>query len=106
MYFPSPVLSLVLLLLQVYATLHTTECGEGEVVGLSGSCVTKFVIPDKKPVCPKLSVDNGEIFLLGSGRMVQFYCDTGYVRVPDTEVAICQVTGRWSKVVPVCLKPG
>ena len=31
---------------------------------------------------------------------------TGYVRVPDTEVAICQVQGTWSKMVPVCLKPG
>ena len=38
--------------------------------------------------------------------MVQFYCDTGYIRVPDTEVAICQVTGHWSKTVPACLKQG
>lgn len=38
--------------------------------------------------------------------MVQFYCDTDYIRVPDTEIAICQVTGHWSKVVPACLKPG
>ena len=38
--------------------------------------------------------------------MVQFYCDTNYIRVPDTEIAICQVTGHWSKVVPACLKPG
>ena len=84
----------------------STSCGEGEVRDLDGSCVTKFVLPKKKAVCPKLSIDNGEIFLIGSGRMVQFYCDTGYVRVPDTEVAICQVQGTWSKMVPVCLKPG
>ena len=38
--------------------------------------------------------------------MVRFYCDTEYVRVPDTEIAICQVTGHWSKVVPACLLPG
>lgn len=38
--------------------------------------------------------------------MAQFYCDTDYIRVPDTEIAICQVTGHWSKVVPACLKPG
>ena len=81
-------------------------CGEGEVRDLDGSCVTKFVIPKKKAACPKLSLDNGEIFLVGSGRMVQFYCDTGYVRVPATEVAICQVQGAWSKMVPVCLKQG
>ena len=84
----------------------SSSCGEGEVRDLDGSCVTKFVLPKKKAVCPKLSIDNGEIFLIGSGRMVQFYCDTGYVRVPDTEVAICQVQGTWSKMVPVCLKPG
>ena len=38
--------------------------------------------------------------------MMQFYCDTDYIRVPDTEIAICQVTGHWSKVVPACLLPG
>ena len=38
--------------------------------------------------------------------MVRFYCDTEYIRVPDTEIAICQVTGQWSKVVPACLLPG
>ena len=38
--------------------------------------------------------------------MVQFFCDTDYIRVPDTEIAICQVTGHWSKVVPACLLPG
>ena len=68
---------------------------------MDGSCLAKFVLPKKKAICPKLSIDNGEIFLIGSGRMVQFYCDTGYVRVPDTEVAICQVQGTWSKMVPV-----
>merc|ERR1711892_444264 len=84
----------------------SSDCGEGQVRDLDGSCVTKFVIPKKKAVCPKLTIDNGEIFLLLSGRMVQFYCDTGYVRVPDIEVAICQVLGQWSKMVPVCLMPG
>jgi hypothetical protein len=29
-----------------------------------------------------------------------------HIRVPDTEVAICQVTGSWSKQIPICLKPG
>ena len=38
--------------------------------------------------------------------MVRFYCDTEYIRVPDTEIAICQLTGHWSKVVPACLLPG
>eukprot|EP00090_Calanus_glacialis_P007935 TRINITY_DN16326_c0_g1_i4.p1 TRINITY_DN16326_c0_g1~~TRINITY_DN16326_c0_g1_i4.p1 ORF type:complete len:193 (-),score=39.69 TRINITY_DN16326_c0_g1_i4:325-903(-) len=96
----------ITLLLVCPAWSVSTSCGEGEVRDLDGSCVTKFVLPKKKAVCPKLSIDNGEIFLIGSGRMVQFYCDTGYVRVPDTEVAICQVQGTWSKMVPVCLKPG
>ena len=38
--------------------------------------------------------------------MVRFYCDTGYTRVPDTEIAICQVMGTWSKTVPACLMAG
>eukprot|EP00092_Neocalanus_flemingeri_P009311 GFUD01010017.1.p1 GENE.GFUD01010017.1~~GFUD01010017.1.p1 ORF type:complete len:208 (-),score=44.64 GFUD01010017.1:201-824(-) len=99
------VIVLISLLIQ-FVLSEGSDCGEGEVKDLDGSCVTKFVIPKRKAVCPKLTIDNGEIFLLGTGRMVQFYCDTGYVRVPDTEVAICQVQGHWSKLVPVCLKPG
>jgi len=82
------------------------DCGEGMMRGLDGACVKKFVIPKTKLECPKLSVDNGEIFLIGSGRMVRFYCDTGYTRVPDTEIAICQVMGTWSKTVPACLMAG
>ena len=38
--------------------------------------------------------------------MVRFYCDTGFTRVPDTEIAICQVMGTWSKTVPACLMAG
>ena len=98
-------LVLTSILVQTRGSL-SSDCGEGHVRDLDGSCVTKFVIPKKKAVCPKVTIDNGEIFLLGTGRMVQFYCDTGYVRVPDIEVAICQVLGQWSKMVPVCLKPG
>ena len=29
-----------------------------------------------------------------------------YIRVPDTDTAICQVTGSWSKTVPACLMSG
>lgn len=42
----------------------------------------------------------------GNGRMVKFYCDLDYIRVPDTDTAICQVTGSWSKTVPACLMSG
>ena len=104
MFLPIVLLLPLLLVVPPCLVVAGSECGEGEVRDLDGSCVTKFVIPKKKAVCPKLSLDNGEIFLVGSGRMVQFYCDTGYVRVPATEVAICQVQGAWSKMVPVCLK--
>ena len=87
-------------------SLHSVSlCQDGEVPDLDGSCVPKVVIPSRSS-CPDLSLDNGDIFLVGSGRIVQFYCDTGYVRGPDTELAICQVQGTWSKVVPVCLKQG
>ena len=41
------------------------DCGEGMMRGLDGACVKKFVIPKTKLECPKLSVDNGEIFLIG-----------------------------------------
>ena len=98
--------TIALLLVMSSEALSVSECGEGEVRDLDGSCGPRFVLPKKKVSCPKLSIDSGEIFFLGTGRMVQFYCNTGYVRVPDTEVAICQVQGTWSKQVPVCLKPG
>ena len=41
------------------------DCGEGMMRGLDGACVKKFVLPKTKLECPKLSVDNGEIFLIG-----------------------------------------
>jgi len=82
------------------------DCGEGRVRDLDGTCVKKVIIPQKKAECPKLSIDNGDIFLIGNGRMVKFFCDTDYIKVPDTGIAICQVTGHWSKVVPACLMPG
>jgi len=97
--------SLLLLALLLPSLPSESVCGDGEVVDLDGSCVAKVIIPSRSS-CPDLSLDNGDIFLVGSGRIVQFYCDTGYVRVPDTELAICQVQGTWSKVVPVCLKQG
>ena len=41
------------------------DCGEGMMRDLDGACVKKFVPPKTKLECPKLSVDNGEIFLIG-----------------------------------------
>jgi len=96
---------LLMLLRNSDASMSDIDCGKGMVRDLDGTCVKKVVLPKSKESCPKLAIDNGEIFVIGS-RMVQFYCDTGFVRVPDTEIAICQVTGRWSKVVPACLMPG
>jgi len=99
--------TLILLLLQknADASMSDIDCGKGMVRDLDGTCVKKVVFGKPKESCPKLAIDNGEIFVMSS-RMVQFYCDTGFVRVPNTEIAICQVTGRWSKVVPACLMPG
>ena len=71
---------------------------------LDGSCVPKVVIPKMTAKCPSPHIDNGDYFLMG--RLVKFYCHLDYVRVPDTQAAICQVTGRWSKGVPHCLRPG
>ena len=41
------------------------DCGEGMMRDLDGACVKKFQLPTTKLECPKLSVDNGEIFLIG-----------------------------------------
>ena len=47
------------------AAMSDQDCGEGRVRDLDGSCVKKVVISTGRPVCPKLSIDNGNIFLLG-----------------------------------------
>ena len=53
--------------LQVAAVspMSDLDCGEGRVRDLDGSCVEKVVIPSRRRECPDLSVDNGEIFLMG-----------------------------------------
>jgi len=81
------------------------KCNEGQVRDLDGSCVEKFVLPKKTSQCIDPIIDNGNAFMTSS-RIVQFFCDTDYVKVPDTSKAICQITGSWSKQVPVCLMPG
>jgi len=84
------------------------ECKKGQILDLDGKCVKKvlFVRPERKS-CPAPSVVNGE-FVLSSSRLVEFYCnnDNNYVMVPHTEIAICNILGRWSKQVPSCLLPG
>lgn len=81
------------------------KCNEGQVRDLDGSCVEKFQLPKKTSQCTDPIIDNGNAFMTSS-RIVQFFCDTDYVKVPDTSKAICQITGSWSKQVPVCLMPG
>jgi len=81
------------------------KCNEGQVRDLDGSCVEKFKLPKKTSQCTDPIIDNGNAFMTSS-RIVQFFCDTDYVKVPDTSKAICQITGSWSKQVPVCLMPG
>jgi len=96
----------LLLLARLVITLGS-ECAPGQVKGLEGSCVTKFIIPKVKSKCPKLDIQHGQALPDGSsGRIFKFYCDHEYIRVPDIERAICQVMGTWSKTVPQCLKPG
>jgi len=99
----------LLQLLFLVQAVHLAEdaCKMGEVKDLDGSCVKKVQYPKKNQAdCEIPDLKNGNIFLRMGGRMVDFYCDSNHVRVPDTEVAICQVTGRWSREIPVCLKPG
>lgn len=48
------------------AAMSDQDCGEGRVRDLDGQCVKKVIIhKETKPVCPKLSIDNGNIFLFG-----------------------------------------
>ena len=54
------------------ADMSDLDCGEGRVRDLDGTCVKKVIIHNKKPVCPKLSIDNGDIFpVAGEYRGVQ-----------------------------------
>ena len=63
----SLILALVLAIISVTegSRMSELDCGEGMMRGLDGACVKKFVLPKTKLECPKLSVDNGEIFLIG-----------------------------------------
>ena len=98
---------ILIFVLQGLSAMPSTICKEGEVEDLDGSCVTRFVLPEKKSSCPDLILDNGNVELVGGGRLVEFKCNEDYIRVPDTEVALCQLRlGTWSKQVPMCLKPG
>jgi len=100
----SSLLALSAILIACCATA-VDKCNEGQVRDLDGSCVEKFVLPKKKSQCTEPIIDNGNAFMTSS-RIVEFFCDTDYVKVPDTSKAICQITGSWSKQVPVCLMPG
>ena len=66
----SSLLSIMLLLPALItltgADMSDLDCGEGRVRDLDGTCVKKVIIhTETKPVCPKLSIDNGNIFLFG-----------------------------------------
>ena len=51
------------------AAMSDLDCGEGRVRDLDGTCVKKVIIhKERKPVCSKLSIDNGNIFLFGEWR--------------------------------------
>jgi len=93
----------------VHARSATNDCEPGHIKDLDGvTCVKKVTFPPRseKKSCPDPAIANGNIFFKMGGRMVDFYCDTDYVMVPDNPVSICQITGMWSKQIPVCLKPG
>eukprot|EP00088_Acartia_fossae_P031334 TRINITY_DN32244_c0_g1_i1.p1 TRINITY_DN32244_c0_g1~~TRINITY_DN32244_c0_g1_i1.p1 ORF type:complete len:216 (+),score=9.54 TRINITY_DN32244_c0_g1_i1:44-691(+) len=86
-------------------------CDKGEVRDLDGTCVKKVPFPTsitagKRRSCPEPEVTNGHHFLRREGRMIEYFCNTEFIRVPDIEMAICRITGDWSKQVPVCLKSG
>ena len=61
----SLILALVAAIISEGSRMSELDCGEGMMRDLDGACVKKFVLPKTKLECPKLSVDNGEIFLIG-----------------------------------------
>ena len=61
----SLILALVAAIISEGSRMSELDCGEGMMRDLDGTCVKKFVLPKAKLECPKLSVDNGEIFLIG-----------------------------------------
>lgn len=85
-----------------------SPCPDGQVY-VYGSCVDKVPFPPRAPkaACPQPVILNGREWVSGmSGRIIEFYCDAGFIRVPDVERSICQLSGSWSKEIPRCLKPG
>ena len=47
-----------------------------------------FPPSSRRKGCTDPVVVNGNYFLANGGRMAKFYCDTGYVNVPDTQVKV------------------
>ena len=74
MYGPALVI-LSMLSLSSDAAMSDIDCGEGMVRDLDGSCVKKFVIPTNRIECPKLSIDNGQIFLMGKILCQTYECN-------------------------------
>ena len=56
---------------------------------MDGKCVKKVLFPDmtgRRKTCEQPVIENGNYFLRREGRMVEFFCDTDFIRVPDIEV--------------------
>jgi len=98
----------LLFLYSSFVKSFESACTGGQVKDLDGTCVDKVPFPPRvaRKSCPEPVIEHGNLFLRMGGRIADFYCDTEYIRVPDTEASICQVTGFWSKEIPTCLKPG
>jgi hypothetical protein len=101
----------MLLLFTLFCWIDQLEaasgCPPGQVRDLDGTCVKKVLFPPRERAsCAEPQIPNGYHFFGADGRSVNFYCETDHVLVPENALLICRITGRWSKQIPVCLKPG
>ena len=56
---------IVIFLRWTHGSMSDIDCGKGMVRDLDGTCVEKIVIVKHKGDCPKITIDNGEIFVMG-----------------------------------------
>jgi len=83
------------------------KCGSGYVLDLNDVCVKRFVVPERIP-CPSPEiVAFGGYDLHLKGRMIKFWCESGWkLHPPAHSYAMCKV-GEWDKPVPPsCVRPG
>lgn len=82
------------------------DCDPGEVLDLSGQCVTRVTVPGRVPCQAPDGVRFGSFELKHGGRMVQVWCHDGWALAPqEYSYAMCRL-GQWDRALPRCVRPG